>query len=82
MTDLVYTQNEMWTKFIPTSDDGETIWREIEKQSNDGVAAVLNIHAKAVIKQIRDAGYTVKKQKPVTKKEMNKMFDELDELLT
>ena len=81
MADLTYTQNSIWTKFIATSKEGESVWREIEKQSGNGVAAVLNIHAKQVIKQIRDAGYTVTKSKPVTKKELNKIFDELDELL-
>lgn len=58
-SDLSYTTDSLFTRFIPNTPAGEDAWREMAKQ--DGVAAVLNIHAKAVIAQIRKAGYSVAK---------------------
>jgi len=62
MTDLTYTQNGMFTRFYPETKGGEMVWNEMAAQMG-GVAAVLNIHAQSVIKQIRDAGYKVSKAK-------------------
>lgn len=59
MTDLEYTKGKMFTRFMPNTPAGETVWRELAK--NDGVAAVLNFEADSVLRQIRSAGYTVKK---------------------
>ena len=78
MTDLTYTQDNMFTRFVAASKEGEAVWREMAKE--DGVAAVLNNQAQSVINQIRNSGYSVKKSKPVTKKEMQIIFDELAEL--
>ena len=80
MTDLTYTQNEFWTHFIPQTDAGIEAFRVMANADKDGQAAVLNSHKNAVLKQLRDAGYTVKKAKPVTKKDMQKIFDELEGL--
>lgn len=61
MADLEYTQYGMFTRFFPNTPAGEAVWREMAKQ--DGVAAVMNFEAKKVIRQIRNAGYSVSKAK-------------------
>ena len=63
MTDLTYSQNEMFTKFFPVTVAGEAAWRTMAQADKDGVAAVLNQHAKSVIAQLRRAGYSVAKAK-------------------
>jgi hypothetical protein len=75
MTDLEYTNDGMFTRFIPNTPAGENAWREMAK--DDGVAAVLNNHAKAVISQLRKAGYTVAKAKPV-KQSIESILAELE----
>lgn len=77
--DLTYTQCRMFTRFIAQSTAGEDAWREMASKMN-GVASVLNFQAKAVISQLRAAGYKVSKAKPVTKKEMNDIYAELEAL--
>jgi len=77
MTDLTYIQDDMFTRFIPASDAGENIWRQLAAQ-NDGVAAVFNHHAKSVIAQIRKAGYSVAKSKPVKDSEIEDILRELE----
>lgn len=62
-TDLEYKDCGLFTHFFPVSDDGMTPWKEMA--TDDGVAAVLSIHAKNVIAQLRKAGYSVKKAKPL-----------------
>jgi hypothetical protein len=64
MTDLTYTTDGMFTRFFPESTQGEAVWNEMASKM-DGVAAVLNFEAKAVIAQMRQAGYKVAKAKPV-----------------
>lgn len=61
MTDLEYIKGKMFTRFMPNTPAGETVWREMAKK--DGVAAVLNFEADSVLRQIRSAGYTVSKAK-------------------
>lgn len=62
MTDIAYTQDGMFTRFIPLTSHGEAVWREMAEKCM-GVAAVLNFEAKAVISQMRAAGYKVAKAK-------------------
>lgn len=62
--DISYTNDKMFTRFMPESKAGEEVWREIANKM-DGVAAVLNFEAKAIITQMRAAGYKVGKAKPV-----------------
>lgn len=62
MTDLTYTNDGLFTRFYPETDEGENAWREMALE--DGVAAVMSVHAKAVIAQLRAAGYVVRKAKP------------------
>ena len=62
--DITYKQDGMFTRFFPESTAGEAVWNEMASKM-DGVAAVLNFEAKAIIAQIRAAGYKVAKAKPV-----------------
>ena len=58
-TDLEYSNRGMFTHFYPNTTAGEGAWRVMAE--DHGNAAVLSIHAKSVIDQLRAAGYTVKK---------------------
>ena len=78
MNDLTYTTNGIWARFTPTSDAGEVAYKTMMDDSGD--ACVFTYQLKPVLKQIRDAGYTVSKAKKATKKELNFIFDELEEL--
>ena len=61
MTDLTYITTGLFTRFMPETKAGEAVWNEMAK--DDGCAAVLSIHAKNVICQLRKAGYSVAKAK-------------------
>lgn len=71
--DLTYTQDGLFTRFIPNTPAGENAWREMHKHD---ATAVLNIHAAGVLKQLRAAGYTVAKAKPC-KVDINALLAEL-----
>lgn len=62
--DISYTNDKMFTRFMPESKAGEDVWREMASKMG-GVAAVLNFEAKAIIAQMRAAGYKVGKANPV-----------------
>ena len=59
--DLEYITTGLFTRFVPNSPAGEDAWREMAKE--DGVAAVLQAHAKNVIAQLRRSGYSVARAK-------------------
>jgi len=75
MTDLTYTQDGMFTRFVPNTTDGESVWRSMVEQH--GAAAVLNHEAGRVMAQIRKAGYSVGKAKPVKAGEIDAILAEL-----
>lgn len=77
MVDMEYIESGMFTRFIPNTPSGIEAWNVIAK--DDGCAAVLSIHAKGVIAQLRKAGYSVAKAKKV-QVNMNEIFAELEEL--
>lgn len=64
MVDIEYINTGMFTRFMPNTPAGEDAWREMAKE--DGCAAVMSIHAKSVIAQLRAAGYSVAKAKKPT----------------
>ena len=70
-SDLSYLTTGIFTVILPNTKEGEHVWREIVAQ--EGTHKIFTIHLKAVISQIRKAGYTIVKAKPM------KMSD--DELL-
>lgn len=61
--DIEYFTSGLFTRFVANTPAGEDAWREMAK--DDGCAAVLSHHDKAVIAQLRAAGYSVAKAKPV-----------------
>lgn len=62
--DLEYRNDGLFTRFVPNTPAGEDAWRVMAEET--GVAAVLNIHAAAVLAQLRRAGYSVAKAKKST----------------
>ncbi len=61
--DIEYANHGLFTRFYPVTAAGEDAWRVMAK--DDGVAAVLAMHAANVIAQLRKAGYRVAKAKTV-----------------
>lgn len=76
MTDLEYTTSGMFTAFIPNTTAGEQAWRAIAEQT-EGTGKILTFHLKATLRQLRAAGYTVKKAKPVPV-DINALMAELE----
>lgn len=60
MIDLTYLDKGLFTTFIPHTPAGENAWRVMHEANGE---AVLSIHAKNVIGQLRKAGYSVTKAK-------------------
>lgn len=74
--DIVYIKDSMFTRFIPNTVQGESLWRDLYNQ-NGLSNAVLNIDAARVIRQIQAAGYSVgKASKP--KESINDILKELE----
>lgn len=78
-TDIFYKDEGLFTSFIPESDAGISLWKQLAEHT-DGTGKVFTIHAESTIKQMRDAGYTVRKHKPMSKKETDQIYSELDSL--
>lgn len=78
MSDLFYTQNGFWTRFIPNTKAGEEAYKEIIRVTGDGT--VWNDHLKQTLKQLRDSGYTVAKAKKPTQQEINAILEEIENL--
>lgn len=74
--DLEYSSDGLFTRFYANTKAGEDAWREMAKR-NDGVAAVLNIHAKSVIAHLRRMGYTVSKAAKTTRS-IDQILEELN----
>lgn len=60
--DLTYIDDGMFVRFFPEAAAGEDAWRLMAGE--EGVAAFLAIHADAVIRDLRRAGYRVRKHRP------------------
>lgn len=80
MKDFSYIDQGLFTAFLPNTKEAETAWRELAGVT-DGTGKVPTIQAKQIIGQLRKAGYTVEKAKPVklTGAELDAIFDELSE---
>ena len=76
-TDLIYMKQGLFTAFIPESKAGEDAWRELAAQT-DGTGKVFTHRLKAVISQLRKAGYTVQQAK---KKSAAKTKSEVAEIM-
>jgi len=76
--DISYKNYGLFTQFYPESKSGEQAYNELASQ-NEGVANILTIHSKDVIKQLRQAGYKVGKTKPCNMS-IDDILKELDNL--
>jgi len=74
--DLTYTTDDMFTSFYPETKAGEEAWQVIAEQT-EGSGAVLTIHAKSTIAQLRRAGYSVRKAEPTTVMSDDELLAEL-----
>ena len=63
--DLTYADHGLFTAFYPETADGRAAWDNMAL-GTEGTGKVLSIHAATVIAQLRIAGYSVAKAKPVT----------------
>ena len=63
--DLTYLKGRVFTKFIPETPEGEEAWNEMCEQG-ECVVSVWNAQLPSVLRQIRKAGYVVRKAKPST----------------
>lgn len=79
MTDLIYTQNALFTTFYAQTKEGEQAEYQIAVKF-DGLPQVFNFHAKSTIRQLRKAGYTVAKAKKPTKADFEAIYKEMDAL--
>lgn len=75
MVDLEYRNDGLFTRFYPNTPAGEDAWREMAKET--GVAAVLAIHEKSVIAQLKQSGYSVRKAAKPTQS-INEILKELE----
>ena len=81
ITDFTYTTNGLFTSFIPHTPEAENAWR-VMAQNNNGNATFFTVHLPSILKQLKDAGYTVRKAragKPVTEEEISALLAELGE---
>lgn len=62
MTDLETHDEGLFTCFLPNTEAGRAAWRVLA--ADDGSGKVLTIHAESVIRQLRQAGYSVGRRKP------------------
>ena len=76
--DITYIRDGMFTTFMPDSKEGVTVYKDLIEQNN-GSDKVFNSHSKNVIKQIRSAGYIVKKA-PKSTITLEDCFKEMEEL--
>lgn len=80
-TDLHYINDGYWIRFMPNTKAGEAVYNEIARKDKDGVAVIPVSWKASVFKQIKDAGYTIRKapkQKPVTAKEIDAILNQLN----
>lgn len=74
MTDLNYITDGFYITLIPNTKDGDYIWNEIAAKF-DGVAKIPSHMKPSIFKQIKDAGYTIRKApkaKPISDDELLK----------
>lgn len=60
MTDLNYITDGFYVTLIPNNKNGDYIWNEIAAKF-DGVAKFPEHMKPSIFKQIKDAGYTIRK---------------------
>jgi hypothetical protein len=80
--DLTYSCNDgIWTRFWPNTPAGIEAWNVMAAADPQGVVAFSQAQVPGVLRQIKDAGLTVRKAqptKPATSAEIDAMLAELD----
>ena len=61
--DLTYTTGNMFTTFYANTDSGVIAWNTMANELN-GCAKIQNNHLASTLYQLRQAGYSVGKEKP------------------
>lgn len=74
--DLTYFKAGMFSGFVANTPAGEDAWRELAKQSQ-GTAKFLTHHMAGIIRQLRAAGYSVAKVKPIKAGEIDALISAL-----
>lgn len=81
-TDLTYACHDgMWTRFYPETPEGEQAYAVMAKADPQGVVTFMAPAVPGVLAQLRAAGLTVRKAKPVKPlgdAELDAMLAELD----
>lgn len=77
MTDFNYIDSNLHITLIPNNDEAVAVWNEIAEYF--GGNAKFPFHMKpSIFKQIKDAGYTIRKARKIGDKEFNKILEELE----
>ena len=79
MNDIEYTDQGLFTAFVPVSKAGEVAFDQMAEYT-EGTGKVLSIHKQGTIQQLRQAGYKVGKAKQrgrVTAEQEEDMLREL-----
>ena len=75
--DLEYITSGLFTTFLPSSKAGEVAYNEMLSHPDTPNAKIYTIHLKNMLYQLKKAGYTVKKAKKISKKESEKILNEI-----
>ena len=78
--DLEYTTDGLWTRFIPNTKAGEGAWYRIAELT-DGSGAILTMHLPDVLRQLRAAGYSVRKARVTLSPDTDELLAELEGLV-
>ena len=62
MIDLIYLKQGIFTAFFPQTKVGESAWIELAR-ATENTGKVFTAHLPQVLKQLREAGYSVAKAK-------------------
>ena len=77
MTDFNYTESDFFTMLMPNNDEAVVVYNEIAGHF-DGVARFPSYMKPDIFKQIKDAGYTIRKARKISDKEMDNILAELE----
>lgn len=75
MYDLTYLTTGLFTVFFPETKDGEYAFKTMCEELGNNSAKILTRDLKSTLKQLRKAGYTVGKAKPVKHLSIDDILD-------
>jgi hypothetical protein len=76
MSDLTFLNQGIFTAFFPQTKAGESAWNEIAK-ATENTGKVFTAHFPQVLKQLREAGYSVAKAKKAKPGDLDKILEEV-----